>query len=95
MLRTIAGGHCPEVDGIGTSVRLNPNGLAFDAVTGSVWVADPSANAIRRINRSTGEVSTFAGYGVGGFRDGVGTSAIFQGPSDVVNDNRGNLCVFI
>ena len=46
---------------------------------------------IRRVDLATGEVSTLAGSGSAGYRDDTGTSAQFNGPTDVAPDGRGGV----
>ncbi len=58
------------------------NGIALDP-EGNVYVADTENYAIRKINRTTGEVTTFAGAGAPGTQDlvdGTGTAARFKEP---------------
>ncbi len=67
-----------------------PNGIAVDD-NDNIFVTE-WGNRIKKIS-STGIVSTFAGSGVAGYADGIGTSAQFSNPSDVEVDAEGNLYV--
>jgi len=69
----------------------NPAGLAADK-DGNVYVADANNHAIRKISPS-GEVTTLAGSGVLGHRDGPGGEALFHSPMDVAVDDEGNVYV--
>lgn len=89
---TLAGFSEGFADGDGTAARLNtPSGLALDAA-GNLYVADTGNHAIRKIT-SLGMVSTVAGTGVAGFRDGARTQAQFNGPIGVAVDAHGNVYV--
>jgi sugar lactone lactonase YvrE len=68
-----------------------PSGLAIDKA-GNVFVADTGANAIRKISRD-GVVTTLAGDGTAGFRDGPAAQARFNGPIGVAVDEAGNVYV--
>jgi sugar lactone lactonase YvrE len=68
-----------------------PSGLAVDR-TGDVIVADTGANAIRKISPA-GVVTTVAGDGAAGFRDGPALKARFNGPIGVATDGAGNIYV--
>ncbi len=48
---------------------------------GAVWVADTYNNKLRKIDLATGWVSTAAGSGAHGLRDGVGEGALLWEPS--------------
>ncbi|MGO4395254.1 NHL repeat-containing protein [Variovorax sp. M-6] len=79
-------------DGKGSAASFsNPTGVAVDA-NDNVYVADFENNLIRKIN-SLGEVTTLAGSGAAGSKDGVGADATFDGPVSVAVDARGNVYV--
>jgi len=82
--------------GAATSARLkNGNGVAADT-SGNVYIADAGNNRIRKVNISTGIITTFAGTGVSGFSgdSGLATSATFSDPHAIVYDKiSGNLYV--
>lgn len=70
------------IDGpLAASVFQQPKGLAADAA-GNVYVADAENHAIRKIDRD-GQVTTVAGSGVLGAKDGKGSEASFHSPQDV------------
>ncbi len=68
-----------------------PTGVAV-ARDGTVYVADFSNNAIRKIDPG-GNVTTFAGSGRQGHKDGKGIDALFHGPDNMAIDPEGNLFV--
>lgn len=70
---------------------LQPQGLAVDPA-GVLYVADTGNNCIRRITPD-GRVSTLAGTGVPGDRDGSATEAQFDRPYGLAVDHDGNLFV--
>jgi sugar lactone lactonase YvrE len=89
---TIAGGRRGFADGRGHEARFDtPSGLAIDA-TGTLYVVDTGNNAIRRITPD-GQVSTVAGDGVAGYRDGPGYQARFNGPIGLAVDRTGRVIV--
>jgi sugar lactone lactonase YvrE len=70
------------LDGKSTESFFNePTGLAVDA-KGNVYVADSANNTIRKVD-SYGQVSTLAGNGAPGSKDGKGAEASFNHPSDI------------
>ena len=93
LVTTLAGsGSAGFADGTGTLARFNhPSGVALDA-SSNLYVADTGNNRIRKIN-SASVVTTLAGSGATGVADGLGTSAQFNGPEDVVVDSSGNVYV--
>jgi DNA-binding beta-propeller fold protein YncE len=80
---TVAGtpSLCGNDDGpLQAATFCDPSGLAFDR--GSLFVADASAQTVRRIDLGTGSVSTVAGEPfVRGSVDGAGRAARFSSPA--------------
>jgi ABC-type branched-subunit amino acid transport system substrate-binding protein/sugar lactone lactonase YvrE len=93
MVSTVAGTGVPGyADGSGSTAQFNyPNGVTVDD-TGNVYVADTFNHRIRMINPN-GTVSTLAGVGEAGYRDGPGTQAQFNAPTDVAVDTTGVIYV--
>lgn len=90
---TLAGsGTAGFNDGEATSARFNkPQAIAVDA-GGVVYVADTGNHRIRRIG-TDGIVTTVAGDGTPGFRDGASTQARFTAPAGIAIDVQGNLYI--
>jgi len=89
-------GRVREIDPDGRVTTLpgsfdTPSGLALDTA-GNLFVADTGAHTIRKISPA-GAVTTLAGDGVAGFRDGPAATARFNGPIGVAADNKGNVYV--
>lgn len=79
LVSSLAGGVEGFKDGQGAAAELHtPSGLALDAA-GNLYVADTGNHAIRKISPQ-GLVTTLAGTGRPGFRDGPGAQALFNGP---------------
>lgn len=91
-VQTLAGGPRGFADGVGGEARFNtPSALAIDR-SGTLYVADTGNNAIRRVTRD-GRVTTIAGDGEAGYRDGPGRVARFNGPVGVAIAPDGRLIV--
>jgi streptogramin lyase len=89
---TLAGGAEGFADGAGTAAAFNtPSAIARD-LDGNLYVADTGNHAIRRITPQ-GVVTTVAGTGEAGYRDGPGAQAQFNGPIGVAVDGRGRILV--
>jgi len=72
----------------------SPDGLCMDAA-GNLYFADRYNYRIRRVDHTTGIITTYAGSGNSGFSGdgGLATSAKFAEPSDVCMDGFGNLYI--
>ena len=85
---TLAGAVEGYAEGLGKAASFNtPSGLAVDGA-GNLYVADTGNNAIRKITPD-GKVSTLAGDGLAGDKDGRGAAARFNGPIGVAVDDEG------
>ncbi len=99
IISTIAGsgfgGGYAGNGGQATSANLNsPNSIAFDAA-GNIYITDYFNYVIRKVNISTGIITTIAGNGTQGYSgDNVpATSAQFVLPQKISFDAAGNLYV--
>jgi len=83
---TLAGSGKPgKADGIGKAASFNyPRSIVSDG--SNLYVADYDNHAIRKIEIATGSVSTLAGSGKEGKKDGVGADASFQNPRGIAID---------
>ncbi|MFZ6644917.1 gluconolaconase [Undibacterium sp. TJN25] len=89
---TLAGSAEGMANGQGAAASFNtPSGLAIDGA-GNLYVADTGNNAIRKIS-AQGMVTTLAGDGKAGYRDGPAAQAQFNGPIGVAVDGKGNVYV--
>ena len=81
-----------SVNGARTSASFNfPSDLAFDTA-GNLYVTETGASRVRKITPA-GVVSVFAGSGVPGSADGLGTAASFFFPHGIRVDASGNVFV--
>ncbi|HPM31298.1 MAG TPA: hypothetical protein PLJ60_13265 [Chryseolinea sp.] len=106
VVRKISGGIITTIAGTGalgysgdggdaTSATFNSlKGIAVDHL-GNVYVADSGNNAIRKIDTTTGEISTLAGTGAVGYSGdgGLASSAKLSGPLGVAVDADGNIFI--
>ena len=92
VVSTLAGGVEGFADDVGSAAAFHtPSGLACDG-DGIIYVADTGNHAIRKVSPQ-GVVTTLAGSGTAGFRDGLGSQAQFNGPIGVAVDPSGNVYV--
>ncbi|WP_262378593.1 gluconolaconase [Luteimonas viscosa] len=89
---TFAGSSEGFTDGIGAAAKFHtPSALAVDRL-GNLFVADTGNHAIRKVTPQ-GRVTTLAGTGIAGFRDGDGALAQFRAPMGVAVDAAGRVYV--
>jgi kumamolisin len=93
---TIAGqpGVQGTTDGTGNQAKFyDMENLAADG-QGNLYVADGTADTIRKVVLATGAVTTLAGQPlVQGSNDGLGGAATFDNPTGVATDSAGNIYV--
>jgi outer membrane protein assembly factor BamB/sugar lactone lactonase YvrE len=88
----VGNGRAGYLDGPRAVAQLNqPGGIALDRA-GDLYVTEWGGQRVRMIS-AAGEVSTVAGNGVAGYRDGAGPKAQFNNPDGAVVDGEGNLYV--
>ncbi len=79
------------LNGASTNAQFNtPVAVGTDGAS-NFYVADSGNHMIRRI--TSGNVTTFAGSGILGGKDGTGSAAAFSNPSGLAFDGAGNLLV--
>jgi sugar lactone lactonase YvrE len=82
--------------GVATSAQIaGPEGLALDPA-GNLYIADYAGSRIRKVDASTGIITTYAGPGTqnGGLGDGgPATSAQIPWPESIATDSAGNLYI--
>lgn len=91
---TLAGnGEAGYDDARGRAARFNqPMGLAIGP-DGALYVADALNHVIRKVDRQSGEVTTYAGSGFEGSREDVRTRAEFRNPTSLAFDSKGHLLI--
>jgi DNA-binding beta-propeller fold protein YncE len=90
---TLVGSSAGSADGTSTDATFNlPHGIVVDPTGVALYVADSGNHCLRRVALATGAVTTLAGDALttgGGWRDGVGTNALFATPTSVAVDAGG------
>lgn len=79
-------------DGGEAEARLNDPFSLLAHSSGDILITDSQNHTLRRLDPS-GQLTTLAGTGSKGFKDGEGTGAAFNWPADLVEDAQGNLYV--
>lgn len=91
VVSTFAGGGEGNVNGTGTSAKFDdPLGITVN-VSGDIYVSQ--AAAVPEIRQLTPQavVTTFAGSGMQGSANGIGTTASFNAPDGMCHDSLGNI----
>lgn len=93
IIRTYAGGLSGAMPAVSTNLS-SPTGVAIDGA-GNIYVSDWLNYRVRKIDRSTGMISTVAGTGTWSLtRDGgPAVQAGLNGPYDVAVDGSGNVFI--
>jgi streptogramin lyase len=93
VVTTLAGsGAQGSADAAGTAASFSSPWAVAVVASGNVYVADKANNKIRMITPA-GVVTTLAGSGIKGARDGTGTAASFNNPTGVAVDASGDVYV--
>lgn len=91
-VESLAGSGEGFKDGNAVEAQFNtPSGIAIDK-DNNIFIADTSNNRIRKLTLDR-KVTTIAGSGDAGFKDGAGTEAQFDGPIGIAVDKQGNIFV--
>lgn len=92
LVTTFAGSSAGLQDGGGRTAKFNgPTGLVSDP-QGNIYVCDYNNHCIRKVSPQ-GSVSTIAGNGFSGYKNGNGREAMFSSPLAITRDKSGNLFV--
>jgi len=99
-ITTIAGTGQPGNTGDGGQAKfatfVNPTGVALDGA-GNIYVVDAGTNSVRKIDGSTGIITTFAGSAAGTAGKtgdgGLATNALLDAPEGVTVNADGNVFI--
>lgn len=93
VVSTVAGDASGFKDGdVATALFKNPSGVTVDA-DGNIFVADRLNHRIRKIDMVSGQVTTVAGAGTTGSRDGLAGESQFNNPYGIEVDEDGSIIV--
>lgn len=89
---TFAGSSQGDADGTGTNAKFNrPTAITADSSGNYLYVCDTNNNKIKRIQVSNANVTTIAGTGTAGYKDGAATTvAQFNSPSGIAYFKSGS-----
>ncbi len=91
---TGAGGYSGDGAAAAAAQLSFPSGVAVDS-SNNLYIADQQNDRIRKVDASTGAISTVAGDGTRGYGGdgGPAAAAQFDGPSGVAVDSAGNIYI--
>ncbi len=98
VIATVAGsgtsGLCGDNGPAAAACLFTPRGIAVDG-PGNIYIADTNNNRIRRVDATTGVITTVAGSGSGGYSgdNRPATSAWISVPFGVALDSYGNIYI--
>ena len=93
IISTIAGGGTSSADGVpATTAAISPNYMCINSA-GDIFIT--TGNKVRRIDASTGLITTVVGTGTAGFSGdgGLAVSAELNNPQGIAIDAAGNLYI--
>ncbi len=98
IITTIAGNGTPGFagdSGLATHAELFYPYCVFVDHSNNIYIADAGNNRIRKIDQSSGIISTIAGSGAAGFSgdNGPATNALLSYPTSVCADDTGNIYI--
>ena len=79
-------------DGDKNNAQFKPGNYIIADALGNLYISDAGNHRIRKIDQS-GQVSTIAGSGVAGYKDGNALTAQFNSPGGLTIDKLGNLFI--
>jgi len=91
-VKTLAGSTKGFADGKGAAAQLNEPQSLFMTAAGALLFTSAGGHRVRKVT-ADGVVSTIAGSGVKGFKDGPSGQAQFNGPRGIVMDSKGDILV--
>jgi sugar lactone lactonase YvrE len=81
---TFAGSTQGDANGTGTNAKFNrPTAITADSDGKYLYVCDTNNNKIKKIEIATANVTTLAGTGTAGYKDGTTSTAQFNSPSGI------------
>ena len=94
IITTVAGGWLGDGGPATMATLVYPRGIAVDG-PGNIYIADTDEYLIRKVNRTTGTITTVAGNGLAksGGDGGAATAASFRYPTGVAVDGTENIYI--